>query len=220
MEKVARGQMAPEMQLTAINNLGIFGGRESRAVLKSIYESSSDPAFKKKILQGFMVSGEKEFLLTVARNEKDPDLRAAAVQQLGVMGAREELWQMYQQEATTEVKSKIVGAMFVGGDAEHMILLAKSEKDADLRKKAINHLGLMGSKRTGDALVELYANEKDSSLRKSVLNAFFLQGNCRQLVEVARKETDAEMKRAAVQKLSLMNCKEGMDFLMEILNKP
>ncbi len=220
IEKVARGQLAPDLQLTAINNLGIFGGHESRRILKDIYESSSDVSIKKRILQSFMVSGEKDFLLGVARNEKDPELRAAAVQQLGVMGARDELWQMYQQETTTEVKAKIINAMFVGGDAEHMIQLAKSEKDADLRKKAINNLGLMGSKRTGDALVELYASEKDSSVRKSVLNAFFLQGNCRQLVDVARKETDQELKRGAVQKLSLMSCKEGMDFLMELLNKP
>ncbi|MCL4523509.1 MAG: tetratricopeptide repeat protein [Acidobacteria bacterium] len=220
MEKVARGQLAPDLQRDAINNLGIFGGHESRAVLKSIYEASSDTSIKKKILQSFMVSGEKEFLLGVARNEKDPDLRAAAVQQLGVMGAKDELWQMYQQETTTEVKSKIIGGMFVGGDAEHMILLAKSEKDPDLRKKAINNLGLMGSKRTGDALVELYSSEKETGVRKSVLNAFFLQGNCRQLVDVARKETDQELKRSAVQKLSLMSCKEGTDFLMELLNKP
>jgi HEAT repeat protein len=220
MEKVARGQYAPELQREAINNLGLFGGRESHKVLKDIYETSNDVSMKKRILQSFMISGEKEFLLTMARNEKDPELRAAAVQQLGVMGAREELWQMYQQETTTEVKAKILNAMFVGGDVEHMILLAKSEKDPDLRKKAINYLGLMGSKRSGDALVELYTMEKDTTVRKAVLNAFFLQGNARQLVEVARKETDPELKRAAVQKLSLMNSKEATDFLMELLNKP
>jgi tetratricopeptide (TPR) repeat protein len=220
MEQIARGKLAPDLQREAINNLGIFGGHESRAVLKNIYETSSDTSIKKRILQSFMVSGEKEFLLTVARNEKDPELRAAAVQQLGVMGAREELWQMYQQEVATEVKAKIINAMFVGGDTEHMIQLAKSEKDADLRKKAINYLGLMGGKRTGDALVELYTMEKDTTVRKAVLNAFFLQGNARQLIEVARKETDPDLKRAAVQKLSLMNSKEATDFLMEILNKP
>ncbi len=220
IEKVARGQLVPELQAQAINNMGLFGGHESRAALKNIYETSNDTSIKKKILQSFMVSGEKDFLLSVARNEKDPDLRGAAVQQLGVMGAREELWQMYQQETTAEVKAKIVNAMFVGGDAEHMIQLAKAEKDPDLRKKAINNLGLMGSKRTGDALVELYTIEKDSTVRKAVLNAFFLQGNARQLIEVARKETDPELKRAAVQKLSLMGSKEATEFLMELLNKP
>ena len=220
MEKIARGQMAPELQRDAINNLGIFGGHESRAVLKKIYESSNETSIKKKILQSFMVSGERDYLLGVARNEKDPDLRAAAVQQLGVMGAKDELWQMYQQETTEMVKGKILGAMFISGDAEHMIQLAKTEKDPELRKKAINNLGLMGSKRTGDALVELYSNEKDANVRKAVLNAFFLQGNCKQLVEVARKETDQDLKRSAVQKLSLMSCKEGMEFLMELLNKP
>jgi hypothetical protein len=62
--------------------------------------------------------------------------------------------------------------------------------------------------------------EKDTIVRKAVLNAFFLQGNARQLIEVARKETDPELKRAAVQKLSLMGSKEATEFLMELLNKP
>ena len=74
--------------------------------------------------------------------------------------------------------------------------------------------------RTGDALVELYTNEKDTSVRKAVLNAFFLQGNARQLVEVARKETDPVLKREAVSKLALMNAPEAREFFMEILNKP
>jgi HEAT repeat protein len=101
-----------------------------------------------------------------------------------------------------------------------MILLAKSEKNSDLRLKAVRNLGLMGSKRTGDALVELYSQEKDYSVRKEVLNAFFLQNNARQLVEVARKEIDPELRKEAVRKLSLMNSKEAIDFMMEILNKP
>jgi hypothetical protein len=38
-------------------------------------------------------------------------------------------------------------------------------------------------------------------------------------VELARKETDPNMKKAIVQQLSLMGGKEATDYLVELLNK-
>jgi len=38
-------------------------------------------------------------------------------------------------------------------------------------------------------------------------------------VAVAKTEKDPELRKRAVEKLSLMNSKEGNDYLMEILNK-
>ena len=56
-------------------------------------------------------------------------------------------------------------------------------------------------------------------VREEVLNAFFLQGNAAAIVAIARGEKDPELKKIAVQKLSIMNSKEGTDYLMEILQK-
>jgi hypothetical protein len=38
-------------------------------------------------------------------------------------------------------------------------------------------------------------------------------------VAIARGEKDPELKKTAVQKLSLMHSKEGTDYLMELLQK-
>jgi hypothetical protein len=38
-------------------------------------------------------------------------------------------------------------------------------------------------------------------------------------VQIARTEKDRELKKTAVSKLSLMNSKEGNDYLMELLQK-
>ena len=85
-------------------------------------------------------------------------------------------------------------------------------------REAIRSLGLMGP-RTADALTALYQNEKAVDVRKEIMNAFFLQGNAKALVSVARSEKDPELRKTAVEKLSLMNSKESSDFMMEILNK-
>ena len=47
----------------------------------------------------------------------------------------------------------------------------------------------------------------------------FIQKNDVALVELARKETNAELKKEIVGRLSLMKSKVALDYLMELLNK-
>ena len=56
-------------------------------------------------------------------------------------------------------------------------------------------------------------------MRNGILDALFSQSAVKQIVEVARKESDPELKRRAVQRLSNMKSKEAADFLMELLTK-
>jgi HEAT repeat protein len=219
MAQIATGKASRDLQMKALRNLGIFGSKESREVLASVYATSKDVEVKRAILQSFMIAGERERLLAAAKGEAEPELRSEAVRQLGVTGERQALAQLYQTESSPTVKNEILQAMFISGDAEKLTQLARNEKDLELRRAAIRNLGLLGSGRTGDTLLSLYTNERDREIRKEVLQAFFLQGNAKTLVQLARKETDPELKKEAVGKLSLMDSKEGMEYLMEILNK-
>jgi HEAT repeat protein len=219
LKDLARGSSTPELQNTAIQQLGVMGGPESRAVLAEVYGSSTDIDVKRRILRAFMVSGERQRLLTAAQTEQNEDLRKEAVQQLGVMGAHEELWQLYQKESSVDVKKRILQAMFVGGNSTRLIELAKTEKDPELRATAVRNLGLMGGPQTGQALLDIYASDKDPTVKKNVINALFTQGNAKALVALARKENDLDMKKAIVQKLSVMGGKDATDYMLEILNK-
>ena len=216
----AKGNSTPELQSRAIDYLGVHGGRESHATLVEVYGSTADVDVKRRILRAFMVGGEKDRLLTAAQSEQNADLRAEAVQQLGAMGAHEELWQLYQKEAAVDVKKRIIRAMFVGGNATRMIELAKGEQNAELRRTAVQSLGIMDSKRTSDALVEIYHSDKDAAIRKSVVQGLFQQSNAAALVALARKESDPAMKRDIVQKLSLMGKNPvATAYMLELLNE-
>jgi len=217
--RIAGGSRNPELQMKALRDLGLFGGKESRAALEEIYKSSHDMEVKRAILQSFMVGGEKQRLLEVAKSEQSPELRAEAVKQLGVMGARNELYQLYQSETNGEVKRGILQGMFISGDVEHTLEFARAEKDPELRRQAVRNLGLMGKEKTADALASIYSSDKDPEVKRSVIQAFFLQGNDKQLIQIARQEKDISLNREAVQKLSLMHSKEATDFMMELLNK-
>ena len=98
--------------------------------------------------------------------------------------------------------------MFVGGDADRLIELAKTEKNPELRRTAIRNLGIMGSKKTGEALVQIYNTDKDPEIRRTVINGLFVQGNASALVDLARKESDPAMKKEIVSKLSVMGSKD------------
>ena len=217
--RIARGNRNPVLQMKAIQDLGLFGGKESHATLEEIYKSSHDMEVKRGILRSFMVSGERERVLEVAKSEQSAELRAEAVKQLGVMGARSELYQLYQNETSIDVKKNILEAMFVGGDVEHTLGLARAEKYSELRCQAVRNLGLMGKDKTADALASIYSSDKDPEVKRAVIQAYFLQGNTKSLIQIARQEKDMSLKRDAVKRLSLMHSKESTDFMMELLNK-
>jgi HEAT repeat protein len=219
LKGIAKGNSTPELQNRAIDYLGQHGGRESRAALAEIYASSADVDVKRRILRAFMVGGEKDRLLAAAQSETNADLRGEAVQQLGVMGAQDELWQLYQKETAPEVKKRIIQAMFVSGNVTRLIDLAKTEKDPDLRRTAVRNLGVMDSKRTSEALMEIYNSDKDPAIRKAVIQGLFQQGDAAALVGLARKEQDASMKKDIVAKLGVMGPNPtATAYMLELLN--
>jgi len=218
LKGVAKGTSIPELQGRAITYLAQHGGAESRAVLAEVYGSTADVGVRRSILRAYMISGDRERLLSAAQSEQNPELRTEAVRQLGTMNAHAELAQLYARESAVEVKKQIIRAMFVGGNASRMIELAKTEPNPDLRREAIRNLGLMGSKGPADALVEIYGSERDAEVKRAVVHALGAQGNAPALVAIARKEQDAAMRAEVVRRLSVMgNNKVATDYMLEIL---
>jgi HEAT repeat protein len=217
LSEIARGRVHPDLQKKAIQNLGLFGGAENRQALSDIY-ASGDVDVKKAVLQAFMVSGEKDRVYALARSEKEPELRRAAIHQLGVMGAQTELGELYRTETDLEVKKAILQGFFVGGGGDKLLELSRTEKEPELRRQVVHNLGLLGSGRTGEALIGMYRSETDGRIRREVLNALFIQGNADALIQIARTEKDPELRKEAVSKLSLMGSnKAALDFMMELL---
>jgi hypothetical protein len=215
--RIARGQSNPELQRKAVEYLGIFGGADSRKILADVYTSTGDPSVKSAILRSYMIGGDKEHLFAAAKDEKDPGLRKEAIRQLGLVHGLNELQQLYKTEASQDVRRELLQAFFLAGDATRLVEAAQNEKDPELRRTAVRNLGLIHSDASGAALQSIYRKESDRAVRAEVLNAYFLQGNAAGLISVARSEKDPELKKKAVQKLSLMHSKEATDYLMELL---
>lgn len=217
--KTARGQRDPELQRKAIEYLGIFGDESTRSLLKEIFASTADAAVRRSILNAYMVSGDTGALLAAARSGEDAGLRGEAINLLGAQGAREELKELYRSTASVEDREQILTALGICGSADDLIEAARNEKEPRLRRAAIQGLGIGGGEKAGPALLALYSDEKDTDVRRAVLDALMIQGNARALIDIARRETDPELKRTAIERLGVMGSKEATDFLLEILDK-
>lgn len=153
--KIARGQTNPEMQRKAVSYLATFGGKGAGKILAEVYTSSSDPEVKRAVIRSYIISGDREQLLTLAKSEPNPDLRKEAIRNLGITGGQAELEALYAKESDRAVKEEILNAYFIGGDAKGLIAAARTEKDPQLKKKAVEKLSLMGSKEATEYLMEL-----------------------------------------------------------------
>jgi HEAT repeat protein len=124
---------------------------------------------------------------------------------------------MYRTEANRDVKKHILHGMFIGGGDNRLVDLARTEKDPELRRVAVRNLGMLDSKRTAETLVSLYRSDPDPSIRAEAVQGLFIQGNASALVQLARAEKDPARRKELVSKLALMDSKEAVDYMIELL---
>lgn len=216
--KVAKGGGNPDLQLKAVEYLGMTRSkdRDNRPLLAEIYGSTPDVSVKRSVLRAYMMSGDRERLLAAARTEQSADLRREAIRGLGAVNAGDELWQLYQNEKDADIRREILWVAPLK-NPDKLLEIARTEKDQRLRREAIHRLGSIRGEQTSSALVSLYSAQPES--KKEVMEALMMQNNAKALVEIAKKETDPNLKKAAVRYLSSMKSKEATDYLMELLTK-
>jgi len=216
---VAKTSNEPDLQKRAIKYVGMSGNSRSRAALKEIYQSSTNIDIKKAVFHAWMMCGCKAEVLAVANTERSPELRHEAVRYLGLMGGRDELRAMYKNTTDPETRAAIIHAMMLCGDSQGLAEIATTEKDPIVLEAAIHNLGLVGGSESLTALTNIYNSHTDVATKKLVIHALFLHGAAREMVALARKETNPELKKEWMRKLSLMNSPEIAEYMIEILNK-
>src|SRR5690348_7532727 len=226
----------------AIHSMGIAGCRDQ---LRDLYSKATSADVKRDLLHSTIVSGDTELQEKVAHSDPDPKLRAEAVKDLGIPGGckqltdfaaekdpdvmrtaihamgvggcRDQLRDLYGKATTRELKSEILHSTIVSGDTELQEKVALNDTDPELRAQAIKDLGISGG--SSATLVKIYQSNQSGDVRDAAINALFLKGDAHSLVELARKETNPELRKQIVGKLSVMGSREANDYLMEILNK-
>ncbi len=212
----------PDLQTKAINYLGINRGREggktTSTELMEIYNASQNDDVKRAIIRAFGSSGDRAALVNVIGGTTVTTLRNEAVSQLGSAQGGTELWSIYQKEANKDLKLQILSTLGSMGAYERIIEVAKGEKELELRNRAIRSLGNMKAERSGQALIDIYGSVTDVDGKKAVISGLANQNNAEGLIACVRKESNFELKKDIVSRLSNMpKNKAAQDYLMEII---
>jgi HEAT repeat protein len=211
-----------DLKLLALQGLMNSNPEKAIPLVEGILNGSGSPRVKSKALFVLAQNGSpqaEEVLGKIARGQSNPDLQRKAISYLatfGGKGAGKVLAEVYTSSSDPEVKRAVIRSYIISGDREQLANLANSEPNPELRKEAIRNLGVIGGQAT---LQALYSKETDRSVKEEILNAYFIGGDAKDLIAAARMEKDPELKKKAVEKLSLMGSKEANEYLMELLQK-
>jgi len=122
----AKAGSNPDLQLKAINYLGMMNGPDNRQVLEDVYKSTTDVAVKRAVLRSFMMARDNARLLAVAKTETSADLRRNAIDMLGALR-----------------------------DAAGLVALARVEKNPEMKRDIVARLSTIKTKEATDYLMEL-----------------------------------------------------------------
>jgi hypothetical protein len=129
---------------------------------------------------------------------------------------------LQNQQASLQLRSRALHALGHSSSTkarEIVVRVAKDGSNSDLQSRALHLLGSRGSTQNNQLLNEIYASAASVEIKRQVLHALSRQGDAKQLIALARKETNPELKRDALQHLSRMKSEEVTAFLMELLEK-
>ncbi|MBZ5579924.1 MAG: hypothetical protein LAP40_25485 [Acidobacteriia bacterium] len=215
-------QSDEELKLMAVNALVRSDPDRAIPLLENLLKSAQGPRLKERAL---FVLGQsdaaraQQLLEQVARGGGNPDIQVTAINYLGAIerkkGNNQTLLEIYNSSNDVNVKRAVLGALRSAGDADHLLQAVKGEKSADLRSEGVRMLG--SRPETGDGLVSLYGSEQDLNVKRAIADSLTAQRNAKALVDLARKETNREMKLDLVRRLSNMQSKEATDYMLEIL---
>lgn len=211
--RTARSGQPMELRKTAIRTLGIAGMTPE---LKALAGDTQAPAeVREAVIEAYLISGESDALLQIARSDPDPRMRAKAIQTLGAMGETPLLRQLWSTERDPELREELLRSFGIAGDVEFLTKAAR-DKDPDIREKAIKGLGISGPEARAE-LRKLYGEFSDADDKREVAQAFMVQGDAKSLIELFRAERDPAMKKVIVQQLSVMDDPEANRLLLDLL---
>ena len=155
---------------------------------------------------------------TFAKNGADPELQLKAIRYLGSARSAENsrvLDEAFRNATDDRVKRAVVRSYTMAGDRARLSAIAADAAQSDaVRGDAIQQLGVL---KADDELVAIYRRESSPRLKDRALDGLFTSRNAARLVELARTETNPELKREIVEKLSHMRAKEATDYMVELL---
>ena len=229
--EVLKNDPDPEIQARAVFWLGQSESEEGLNAIVEIALKSDDESLRENAV--FALSQHDsdraaDLLKGIARDKKSSDqIRGKAIFWLGQRddeGAMEFLRDLYAELEEEDVKEQVLFAVAQNGDEDEsldwLVTIAKDKGESmRLRTRAIFWAGQMGELPV-DALGSLYEDLEDREMKEQIVFALSQQdsdGAITLLMEIARKETDVELKTNIIFWIGQSDDPRSAEFLEEII---
>jgi hypothetical protein len=204
--RYAKGGGNPDLQLEAVR---LFVSRRDQqttgAVLRELYDSTPDTAVRRTIIDAYRTSGRPG-----PTTGNTSPLTAAA---------SNDLTALYQRETDAGLRRHIAAVMVANGLITEVVAIIRNERDVQVRNQVIRSLNMRNNPRASQALVDLYGSIPETETRSTIIATLADQQNAEALINLAKAETNVQLKTRIVRHLSEMapRSKPAADYLMEVI---
>jgi HEAT repeat protein len=194
-----------ETKLLALNSLMNMDEERAVPLLEKFLAGNHSAKLKDRAVFVLAQSGSpraRSLLSQIALGKLYPEAQMKAVRYLGVNGNDENLQilaNVYGSTTDARIKREVLRSYGVAGAGERLAAVVRSEKDPELRREAIRGLGIAGEH---EELGRLY-KEVPVDSRDEILQSMGIAGDRPHLLEVARTETNAELRHKAIRGLGI-----------------
>jgi hypothetical protein len=211
-------QSDDELKLLALNGLMQSDPDRAIPILERLLKGAQSPAIKKRAIYVLAANSSpkaQQLLEQIARGGANPDLQLQAIMYIGSASKQQNrnqlLFEIYSSTTDMDVKRAILNSLSSTRDKDRMIQIAKMEKNSEMRMDAIRRLGSNGDQAD---MWQFYQSETDPNLKAELLR--MMSGNTERLIEIARTDKDAKLRRIAVQNLGGVKAANATDALVSI----
>ncbi|HEV2448402.1 MAG TPA: HEAT repeat domain-containing protein, partial [Candidatus Sulfopaludibacter sp.] len=207
-----------DLKLIALEGLVQSDPDRAFPILEQLLKKVQTPNFKKRAIYVLALNNSpraQQLLDQIARGGGNPDMQMTAIQYMGRSSKdankAQVLFDIYNSSSDANVKRAVLTAFLSNRDKDHLLQIAKSDKSADMRTEAIRMLGSMAS---APDLWSLYQSETDPDVKRTILD--YMSGNTDKLIDVAKSEKDAKLRRSAIMRLGSVKATAATDALEQI----
>src|SRR5215471_2236715 len=187
-------------------------------ILEKVLQGNSSLKLKKRALFVLtQVDSDKagQLLLAVAKGSMNPELQKEAIRMLAVSGPRngKALKEIYLSATDFEVKKSVLRSFIINGDKEDLMDIIRQEKSPELRREGIRQLGPMGAHAE---IRQLYKETTDMETKETLLQAMGVAGDAQGLIEIAKTETNPDVRARAIRNVGVFGGDGATDALASI----
>jgi tetratricopeptide (TPR) repeat protein len=220
---IAKGKGNPDLQIKALDYLGVFGGGPDVPLLVDVYKSSPDIDVKRRVIRSLATAGRRGvFSFNFGPEMAIAQSFAMAAGRPAIAGEVSAEARAKVQEEMSRVQSEVLRAQ---AEAERARADADREASRVARSSGVTVARSAASserekareakaKEASDALWQLYQTETTPELKREILRNMYFGDQSDRLVQIARTEKDADLRRAALQAMMFSKTPKTADTLV------